>query len=143
MEIVHLFTYGGFHYLISFYTELKKFFAPEFRNRLDGVIAFGKLEKNTMIKIVGKFLVELRDMLSEKNVTVDITDDTIDYLVDVGFDKKMGARPLQRTIDKEIKRDLSKILLFGELKDGGHLHIDIEDKKIKLVPSKKTESVTA
>jgi ATP-dependent Clp protease ATP-binding subunit ClpA len=124
-------------------TELKKFFAPEFRNRLDGVIAFGKLEKNTMIKIVGKFLVELRDMLSEKNVTVDITDDTIDYLVDVGFDKKMGARPLQRTIDKEIKRDLSKILLFGELKDGGHLHIDIEDKKIKLVPSKKTESVTA
>src|SRR6056300_1198678 len=111
-------------------TELKKFFAPEFRNRLDGVIAFGKLEKNTMIKIVGKFLVELRDMLTEKNVTVDITDDTIDYLVDVGFDKKMGARPLQRTIDKEIKSNLSKILLFGELKDGGHLHIDIKERKI-------------
>jgi len=124
-------------------TELKKFFAPEFRNRLDGVIAFGKLEKNTMIKIVGKFLVELRDMLKEKNVTVDITDDTIDYLVDVGFDKKMGARPLQRTIDKEIKRDLSKILLFGKLKDGGHLHIDTKNNKIQLVPSKKAETVTA
>jgi len=124
-------------------TELKKFFAPEFRNRLDGVIAFGKLEKNTMIKIVGKFLVELRDMLTEKNVTVDITDDTIDYLVDVGFDKKMGARPLQRTIDKEIKRDLSKILLFGELKNGGHLHIDVKDKQIQLVPTKKAETVTA
>ena len=75
-------------------TELKKFFAPEFRNRLDGVIAFGKLEKNTMIKIVGKFLVELRDMLKEKKVTVTITDEAIDYLVDVGFDKKMGARPI-------------------------------------------------
>ena len=96
-----------------------------------------------MIKIVGKFLVELRDMLKEKNVTVDITDDTIDYLVDVGFDKKMGARPLQRTIDKEIKRDLSKILLFGKLKDGGHLHIDTKNNKIQLVPSKKAETVTA
>ena len=124
-------------------TELKKFFAPEFRNRLDGVIAFGKLEKNTMIKIVGKFLVELRDMLTEKNVTVDITDETIDYLVDVGFDKKMGARPLQRTIDKEIKRDLSKILLFGELKNGGHLHIATEDNKIKLIATKQAETVTA
>ena len=124
-------------------TELKKFFAPEFRNRLDGVIAFGKLEKNTMIKIVGKFLVELRDMLTEKNVTVDITDETIDYLVDVGFDKKMGARPLQRTIDKEIKRNLSKILLFGELRNGGHLHIDVKDKEIVLVPTKKAETVSA
>ena len=124
-------------------TELKKFFAPEFRNRLDGVIAFGKLEKNTMIKIVGKFLVELRDMLKEKKVTVTITDEAIDYLVDVGFDKKMGARPLQRTIDKEIKRDLSKILLFGELKNGGHVNIDVKDKQLTLEPQKQAETVEA
>ena len=85
-----------------------------------------------MIKIVGKFLVELRDMLKEKKVTVTITDEAIDYLVDVGFDKKMGARPLQRTIDKEPKRDLSKILLFGELKNGGLVNIDAQDKQLTL-----------
>jgi ATP-dependent Clp protease ATP-binding subunit ClpA len=108
-------------------TELKKFFAPEFRNRLDGVVAFGKLEKNVMIKIVGKFLVELKDMLTEKKVTVDITNEAIDYLVDVGFDSKMGARPLQRVIDKEIKRPLSRELLFGSLKDGGKVTVDFKD----------------
>ena len=123
-------------------TELKKFFAPEFRNRLDGVVAFGKLEKNVMIKIVGKFLVELKDMLTEKKVTVDITNEAIDYLVDVGFDSKMGARPLQRTIDKEIKKDLSKLLLFGALKTGGHVVIDVKDNAIVLVTDKATKPVT-
>ena len=123
-------------------TELKKFFAPEFRNRLDGVVAFGKLEKNVMIKIVGKFLVELKAMLTDKNVTVEITNDAIDYLVDVGFDSKMGARPLQRTIDKEIKKDLSKLLLFGALKTGGHVVIDIKDNAIVLVTDKATKPVT-
>jgi len=124
-------------------TELKKFFAPEFRNRLDGVVTFGNLEKNTMIKIVGKFLVELKDMLKEQNVTVEITDDAIDYLVETGFDRKMGARPLQRVIDKEIKRDLSKVMLFGDLKDGGHLSIDVKDKKIILNTDTVTEPVMA
>jgi len=124
-------------------TELKKFFAPEFRNRLDGVITFGSLDKNTMIKIVGKFLVELKNMLVDKNVTVTITDEAIDYLVDKGFDRKMGARPLQRVIDKEIKTDLSKILLFGSLKNGGHLEIAIENDEIALNTEAVTETVTA
>ena len=107
--------------------ELKKFFAPEFRNRLDGVMTFGRLEKNTMIKIVGKFLVDLKTMLTEKNVVTTISDEAIDYLVDKGFDPKMGARPLQRVIDNDIKTPLSKVLLFGDLKNGGKLHIDIKD----------------
>ena len=117
--------------------ELKKFFPPEFRNRLDGVITFNKLEKNTMIKIVGKFLVQLKAMLKDKEVNISITDDAIDVLVDKGFNQKMGARPLQRVIDKEIKRPLSKLLLFGELKDGGKLEIDVKDEEFIL----KTEKV--
>jgi ATP-dependent Clp protease ATP-binding subunit ClpA len=108
-------------------TELKKFFAPEFRNRLDGVITFAKLGKEVMIKIVGKFLLELKNMVADKNVSIKVTDEAIDALVDKGFDPKNGARPLQRVIDKEIKRPLSRQLLFGDLKDGGLLTIDFED----------------
>jgi len=123
-------------------TELKKFFAPEFRNRLDGTMTFNKLEKNTMIKIVGKFLVELKTMLTEKGVTTTVSDDAIDLLVDKGFDAKMGARPLQRVIDKDIKTPLSKKLLFGDLKDGGTLNIDIKDDKFVLNIGKIKEQET-
>tara|TARA_B100001248_G_scaffold40537_1_gene25974 strand:- start:4499 stop:6739 length:2241 start_codon:yes stop_codon:yes gene_type:complete len=123
-------------------TELKRYFAPEFRNRLDGVIAFGKLDKNVMIKIVGKFLLELKNMLVDKDIKVTIDDTAIDYLVEKGFDAKMGARPLQRVIDKEIKTDLSKMVLFGALKNGGVLHINITDDKIDL-QVKETKLVEA
>jgi ATP-dependent Clp protease ATP-binding subunit ClpA len=112
--------------------ELKKYFAPEFRNRLDGVITFGKLSKEIMMKIVGKFLVELKNMVIAKGVDITISDEALDYLVDKGFDKKMGARPLQRVIDKEIKRPLSRELLFGKLKKGGKVCVNILDEKIVL-----------
>ena len=123
-------------------TDLKQFFAPEFRNRLDGVITFAKLGKEIMMKIVGKFLVELKDMVKDKNIALTITDDTLDYLVDKGFDPKMGARPLQRVIDKDIKRPLAREMLFGKLKNGGSLIIDYRDKEIKLdcVEDEITES---
>ena len=107
--------------------ELKKFFAPEFRNRLDATITFAKLGKEIMMKIVGKFLVELKDMVKDKQVNIIITDEALDQLVDQGFDSKMGARPLQRVIDKEIKRPLSRELLFGSLKDGGKVTVDFKD----------------
>ena len=113
-------------------TDLKQFFAPEFRNRLDGTITFAKLSKEVMMKIVGKFLVELKDMVLDKNIAITITDDTLDYLVDKGFDPKMGARPLQRLIDKDIKRKLAREMLFGKLKNGGSLIIDYRDKEVKL-----------
>ena len=111
---------------------LKKFFSPEFRNRLDGVITFAKLGKEIMLKIVGKFLVELKDMVKDKGINITITDEALDYLVDKGFDPKMGARPLQRVIDKEIKMPLARELLFGKLKDGGNLTIDVVDNAIAL-----------
>ena len=113
-------------------TELKKFFAPEFRNRLDGVITFGKLDKNTMMKIVGKFLLELKQQVVAKDISLTLTDEALDHLVDKGFDRKMGARPLQRVIDNEIKKPLSKLMLFGNLRNGGSVIIDYRDTELKL-----------
>lgn len=114
-------------------TELKKFFAPEFRNRLDGVVTFSKLGKPVMMKIVGKFIHELQQMVQPKNITITVTDEALDYLVDKGFNSKMGARPLQRVIDKDIKQPLSKMMLFGDLKQGGKLNIDVVEGSITLV----------
>jgi ATP-dependent Clp protease ATP-binding subunit ClpA len=71
-------------------------------------------------------------MVKDKNVTITVTDETLDYLVEKGFDPKMGARPLQRVIDKEIKRPLARELLFGVLKEGGKLTIDLIDNEISL-----------
>ncbi len=113
-------------------TDFKKFFPPEFRNRLDGIITFGKLDKPVMMKIVGKFLLELKKQVQEKQIDISVTDEALDYLVDKGFNPKMGARPLQRVIDQDIKRPLSKKMLFGELKNGGKVIIDFKDKKLKL-----------
>ena len=121
--------------------ELKKFFAPEFRNRLDAIITFNKLDKAVMIKIVDKFIVEVRDQIKEKGVKLKISNDAIHYLVDKGFDKKMGARPLSRIIDKEIKRPLAKMMLFGELKQGGIVTVALEDDTLVLRPKIKTKVV--
>ena len=123
--------------------ELKKFFAPEFRNRLDGTITFAKLGKEVMIKIVGKFLLELKTMVKDKGVTIEISNEALDALVEQGFDSKNGARPLQRVIDKEIKRPLSRKLLFGDLRNGGKLHIDFVDDSFTLdvLESKVIESI--
>jgi ATP-dependent Clp protease ATP-binding subunit ClpA len=122
-------------------TALKKFFTPEFRNRLDAVVTFKKLGKPTMIKIVGKFLTELKKFLTEKNIQVTVSDEAIDYLVDKGFDPKMGARPMQRTIDREIKKPLSRELLFGALKKGGKLVINAKDNKIVLEVSNSSQTI--
>jgi ATP-dependent Clp protease ATP-binding subunit ClpA len=120
---------------------LKKFFAPEFRNRLDAVVTFGKLTKETMIKIVGKFMVEVREQVKDKGIKIKISDEAIDWLIDKGFDSKMGARPLQRVIDKDIKRPLSKLMLFGDLKNGGLLNITVADGSLALTAKPKAPKV--
>jgi ATP-dependent Clp protease ATP-binding subunit ClpA len=84
------------------------------------------------MKIVGKFLLELKMQVKQKDIAIDITDEALDYLVDKGFNPKMGARPLQRVIDTDIKRPLSKLMLFGELKNGGSVTIDYRKKEIQL-----------
>jgi ATP-dependent Clp protease ATP-binding subunit ClpA len=117
--------------------ELNKFFTPEFRNRLDGIITFNKLGKETMTKIVTKFVDELRNQVKDKGIKIKIDKDAINWLIDKGFDAKMGARPLQRIIDKEIKRDLAKMMLFGDLKSGGWLTISTDEDKLSLVARPK------
>ena len=109
---------------------LKKFFPPEFRNRLDAVIKFDKLGKDTMRSVVKKFLQELNTMTMEKDVEVNATDDAIEFLMTKGFDAKLGARPLQRVIDDEIKKPLSKMMLFGELTAGGMVEVGVNEDKL-------------
>ena len=112
--------------------DIKRYFAPEFRNRLDGTVVFKKLAKEVLIKIVGKFMLELKTQLKEKDVALELTDEAIDYLVENGYDAKMGARPMQRLIDNKIKKDLSKELLFGSLKNGGAVKVTVKDKELVL-----------
>lgn len=111
---------------------VNKFFAPEFRNRLDGVIKFGKLDHGTMIKIIKKFMDDLNSLVKEKNIHVKPNAAAVEYLIKKGFDSKMGARPLQRTIDEMIKRPLSKEILFGRLTNGGVVEISVENDALKL-----------
>ena len=117
--------------------DLKKFFTPEFRNRLDAIITFNKLHRDTVVKVVEKFLEELRSQVKDKGIRVKVDRDAINWLVDNGYDSKMGARPLQRVIDKEIKKDLAKMMLFGELRGGGWLTVSVVDNKITLAAKGK------
>jgi ATP-dependent Clp protease ATP-binding subunit ClpA len=117
--------------------DLKKFFTPEFRNRLDGIMTFNKLGKETMTKIVVKFMDELRAQVKEKGIKIKLDKESTNWLISKGFDPKMGARPLQRVIDKEIKRPLAKLMLFGSLKNGGLLAITVNDDKLLLIDTPK------
>jgi ATP-dependent Clp protease ATP-binding subunit ClpA len=111
---------------------INSFFKPEFRNRLDGIIKFGKLDHNTMAKIVKKFIDELNSLLKDKNVAVKLTADAAELLIKKGFNRKMGARPLQRTIDDMIKKPLSKEILFGRLVNGGVVEVGANGNDLTL-----------
>ena len=119
----------------------KKFFKPEFRNRLDGVIKFSKLDKISMKKIVAKFVNELNDLLSEKGLRIIASENMTDHLVDVGFDPAMGARPLSRKINELIKVPLSKKILFENIEIGSRINVDYLDGEIRfdIVPPKPME----
>jgi ATP-dependent Clp protease ATP-binding subunit ClpA len=109
---------------------IKKFFAPEFRNRLDAVIKFHKLSRDIVCQIVDKFILELNNQIKDKNIEILLNDDSRSWLADHGYDKKMGARPLARLIDNEIKSPLSRRMLFGDLKDGGRITVTANGKKL-------------
>lgn len=111
---------------------INRFFAPEFRNRLDGIIKFDKLEHETMVKIVKKFVEELNSLTKDRNIFVRPTAEAINFLVEKGFDKKMGARPLQKTIDENIKKPLSKEILFGKLTNGGIVEVSVKNGELLL-----------
>ena len=130
----------GFHSHEQDYSdkELKTFFKPEFRNRLDAVLTFNRLEKPIMVQIVEKFINELRAQVRDKKIVIKIAPEAIDWLIEHGFDRKMGARPLQRVIDREIKKPLAQQMLFGDLKAGGTLTISVLDQKLNLLTKPKT-----
>jgi ATP-dependent Clp protease ATP-binding subunit ClpA len=122
---------------------VNKFFAPEFRNRLDGTIQFGKLDHVTMIKIVKKFIDELNSLVKDKNIHVKPDASALEYLVKKGFDSKMGARPLYRVIEEEVKKPLSREILFGKLKNGGVINLTYTDKfNFELVEILSVEKAT-
>ena len=123
---------------------INKFFAPEFRNRLDGTIKFGKLDQVNMIKVVKKFIDELNALVKDKNIHIKPNAEAVEYLIAKGFNSKMGARPLQRTIDEYIKKPLSKEILFGKLTNGGVVEVSVENDNLKLhvvdvMPIEKTK----
>jgi ATP-dependent Clp protease ATP-binding subunit ClpA len=109
---------------------LKSFFTPEFRNRLDAIIPFSPLSIEVVENIVDKFLVELNVQLKKKKVEVVISKKAKNYIALMGYDKEMGARPLQRFIDENIKDKLTDELLFGKLKSGGKVKVDYKKNLI-------------
>ena len=107
---------------------LKDFFKPEFRNRLDGVCKFASLDTESIKKVLFKFVGELNDLLSDKHLTLNLTDAAVDYLITEGFDPKMGARPMSRKINSWIKVSLSKKILFETIQPGSVITVDEVDK---------------
>ena len=107
---------------------ITKFFAPEFRNRLDSVVSFESLSIDVVTKVVAKFISDLEEQLSDKNIKINITNKAKKELATIGYDKAMGARPLNRVISDKIKNVLTDEILFGKLKKGGIVNIDFKDE---------------
>jgi len=102
---------------------IKKSFTPEFRNRLDAIIQFASLDAHSIARVVDKLVVELEAKLGSNNVTLELDDAARNWIAERGYDRKMGARPMARIIQEQIKRPLAEELLFGSLADGGHVRI--------------------
>ncbi|MBN9449418.1 MAG: ATP-dependent Clp protease ATP-binding subunit ClpA [Bosea sp.] len=102
---------------------INKLFAPEFRNRLDATISFGHLPKTVVARVVDKFVLQLEAQLADRNVTIELSDEARDWLVENGYDEAMGARPMARLIQQTIKTPLADEVLFGRLKNGGAVKV--------------------
>ena len=122
---------------------IRRTFTPEFRNRLDTVIQFGALDEKTVGHVVDKFIIELEGQLEEKRVTVDVDEDARKWLAEYGFDPKMGARPMARVIQENIKRPLAEELLFGKLHAGGNVRIGVKEAKLNFVFESEEAGVVA
>ena len=109
---------------------INRYFTPEFRNRLDAIVRFNSLAKENMEHIVDKFISQMNELSAKKNVNIICDPAAKQWLIDNGFDKKMGARPLARIIADSIKRPLSKEMLFGKLRNGGAVMITVKDSKL-------------
>jgi ATP-dependent Clp protease ATP-binding subunit ClpA len=109
---------------------VKDFFKPEFRNRLDGIIKFNKLNKLSMRKIVTKFVGEVNDLMSERAIKLRLSEAAVDHLIETGFDAKMGARPLHRKINEAVKVPLSKKILFDNIQPNSLVLVDFVNNEL-------------
>ena len=108
---------------------IERTFTPEFRNRLDAIISFAPLSREVVVHVVEKFVLQLEAQLMDRNVHIELTPEAADWLAEKGYDDKMGARPLGRVIQENIKKPLAEELLFGRLTKGGVVRVKIEDDK--------------
>lgn len=118
-------------------TIIKKAFSPEFRNRLDAIIEFSSLEIDSIRRVVDKLIVELEVKLDRNDVTIELDDKARDWIAERGYDPQMGARPMARIIQEQIKRPLAEELLFGSLEGGGHVRVTVgpdDDLKLESEP---------
>ena len=129
---------------------IQRLFAPEFRNRLDAIVAFKPLGAETIRSVVTKFVLQLEAQLADRNITIELTDEAADWLAKNGFDELYGARPLARVIQDSIKKPLADDILFGRLTGGGHVKVQLKDGKIDFditgasgAPAKEEEEETA
>ena len=120
---------------------INRIFSPEFRNRLDDIVQFQPLSEEVILTVVDKFLTELQGQLDEKRVMLDVDLKSRHWLVNKGYDKNMGARPMERVIQEHIKKPLAELILFGELsKRGGSAAVRLsKDEECLVISVKETE----
>jgi len=111
---------------------IERQFTPEFRNRLDAVISFAALGKDVILQVVDKFVLQLEAQLLDRNVQIELTRRAAEVLAEMGYDDKMGARPLGRVIQEQIKKPLAEELLFGKLARGGLVKVGVKDGKLDI-----------
>ena len=114
-------------------TAIERLFSPEFRNRLDAIVLFSGLDREVIRKVVDKEVRLLGEQLAERKVTIEITDDTREWLADNGYDAQFGARPMGRTVENNLKKPLADLILFGGLKHGGHVVFEVKDEDGKKI----------
>ena len=117
---------------------LKKLFSPEFRNRLDEIIQFNYLPMKVILSIVDKFLTKLQAQLDARNVELIYSKKVLNWIAENGYNKEMGARPMERFITNKIKKPLVDKVLFGELSKGGQIRVDLVANEVKFSATKKT-----
>lgn len=111
--------------------EINRTFTPEFRNRLDNIVWFNHLDEDTILQVVDKFIVELQSQLDKKQVELQLSDKATKWLAKQGYDKAMGARPMARVIQEQLRKPLANEVLFGNLVDGGVVKIDLAEDKLE------------
>src|SRR5262249_7882515 len=109
---------------------INRLFAPEFRNRLDAIITFNHLTPEIIAQVVAKFVLQLEAQLADRDVTIELSEEATKWLIERGYDQQMGARPMARVIQEHIKKALADEVLFGKLKNGGHVRVVVVKEEV-------------